>query len=193
MQAQKWLAPARLSVGRKKLAATTLLHELVLFGAPSLALSISLSSSPSLALAIALSRSRYRPLSLSRPRALSRPLSCPSLSRFWALGGGFRSGCPGGAGCGGLSGYRAEVDIYNATAGSWSTARLAQGRMRLAAASARPTHEHRMAVLHGRRSAHSLNTKYVRDEARSHSFGPPYKNKSGPPYDAARAPYSAVC
>ena len=42
--------------------------------------------------------------------------------------GGFKSNMAG-------LGYRAEVDIYNASSKTWSTARLAQGRMRLAAAS----------------------------------------------------------
>lgn len=68
-----WLPTAKLTVGRKKLSATSLGDELVLFA------------------------------------------------------GGFRSNMEG-------QGYRREVDIFNVTSGVWSSAVLAQGRMRLASA-----------------------------------------------------------
>jgi hypothetical protein len=72
----KWLSPAKLSVGRQKLTATTLGDETVLFA------------------------------------------------------GGFRSNTVG------AGSTRAKVDIFTAATGVWSSARLAQGRMRLASASA---------------------------------------------------------
>jgi hypothetical protein len=77
---QKWLSPGKLSVGRKKLTATTLMDKFVLFA------------------------------------------------------GGFVSGCHTSPSCG----YRSEVDIFDSQAGTWSTAKLAQGRMRLSAAAAGP-------------------------------------------------------
>lgn len=69
-----WLTPGKLSLGRKKLAATTHKDTIVMFA------------------------------------------------------GGFRSNM-------GADGYRAEVDMYDVSTGRWSKGRLAEGRMRLAAAS----------------------------------------------------------
>jgi hypothetical protein len=74
------------------------------------------------------------PFPRKKPTAVSSAIDPPS-SELVYFAGGFtsdsnRDNCGGtkrpGMGC-----YRNDVDIYNATSGVWSTAKLAQGRMRL--------------------------------------------------------------